>query len=73
MKIQFNEQVLYGSRVYAEGEVVDAPDGIAAYALAHRHAVEYVEAPAPNPVREAVREAVSVLPAKARKAVRRGR
>jgi hypothetical protein len=69
MKIQFLHQVLIGTHVYAEGEVVDAPDGIAAYAMVHKHAVEYVEpTPAPKP---AVREATSAAPAQARKATSR--
>jgi hypothetical protein len=45
---------------------VDVPDGIAAYAMVHKHAVEHVEpTPAPKP---AVRQATSAAPANARKA-----
>jgi hypothetical protein len=66
MKIRFLHQVLIGTHVYGDGEVVDVPDGIAAYAMVHKHAVEHVEpTPAPKP---AVRQATSAAPANARKA-----
>jgi hypothetical protein len=65
MQIRFVWQVLYGTRVYGEGEIVDADDKLARHALTQGHAVEYVP-----PVE--VREAVSPAPAQARKAVRKG-
>jgi hypothetical protein len=65
MKVRFVEQVLIGTHVYAEGEIVDVPDGIAAYAMVHKHAVEYIE---PTPAPKPVREATSAAPANARKA-----
>jgi hypothetical protein len=66
MKIRFVWQVLYGTRVYAEGEVVEADEKMARHALSQGHAVEHVEPPKP-----AVRQATSAAPANARKATSR--
>lgn len=63
MQIRFQEQVLIGSHVYAEGEVVEADDRLARHALSRGHAVEFIPP---------VREAVSQMPQVARKAVRKG-
>jgi hypothetical protein len=67
MIIRFLHQVLIGTHVYGEGEIVDAPDGVAAFAIVHKHAVEHAEPVA----RPAVRQAVSTSQSASRKAVGR--
>jgi len=61
--LKFNHQVLIGSHVYGEGEVVEADYKLARFALDHRHAVEYVP-----PV---VREAIAAESSQARKATKK--
>jgi hypothetical protein len=65
MPIRFNHQVLIGSHVFGEGEVVEADEKLTRFALENGHAVEHVE------TKPAVREAVSPAPVQARKATKR--
>jgi len=62
------DQIVVGNRVFGVGEVVELSDEMARHVVDRRAAVEYV--PPVPPVE--VREAVSVEPAQARRATRKG-
>jgi hypothetical protein len=68
MKIRFITQAVLGTRVYADGSVVELDDSLAVLAVRMGYAVEHVE---PTPAPKPVREATSAAPANARKATSR--